>query len=130
MRTRCMLTIAELPTRHSQAESSDHRNRDLGYRVGCNPNVATRQWRPRHGRLLLCRHAPSAVALGLGAGPGRAQCDVRLSGAELQGLMAELLVSRETPLGHRRLGPWLTDDGACLGRRYLSERALRWTERG
>jgi hypothetical protein len=60
---------------------------------------------------------PPAVALVPAAVLGRAHRDVLLSGAQPRGLTANLLVSHQPPLGHRRPEPWLGQDGPLLGRR-------------
>ena len=57
---------------------------------------------------------------------GRLMNDVMLNQAELEGLMAELLVSHERPRGARRLDNWLLTAGESLGRDYASELARNW----
>lgn len=47
--------------------------------------------------------------------------DVVLTRAEIDGLMADLLVSREAPRGRTRLSAWLRENAAHLGTRYASE---------
>jgi len=47
--------------------------------------------------------------------------DVMLTGDELQGLMAGLLISGNAPTGWTRLSRWLTDNAGALGTRYASE---------
>jgi uncharacterized protein YbjT (DUF2867 family) len=47
--------------------------------------------------------------------------DVLLTREELDGLMADLLVSKEPPLGKTRLTEWLKQNAASLGRTYASE---------
>ena len=52
--------------------------------------------------------------------------DVMLNEPELQGLMAELLVSHERPRGTRRLDNWLLSSAETLGRSYASELDRHW----
>lgn len=49
--------------------------------------------------------------------------DVVLTADEARGLMDELLVSHEAPLGRARIGDWLRMSGHHLGRQYASELA-------
>ena len=44
-----------------------------------------------------------------------------LTGEELDGLMGNLLVSREVPRGTTRFTEWLAEAGRALGRNYLPE---------
>jgi NADH dehydrogenase len=57
---------------------------------------------------------------------GRAVKDVMLNGPELDGLMRELLVSRDRPRGTRRLENWLLAGAETLGRNYASELDRHW----
>lgn len=57
----------------------------------------------------------AARALGLLVG------DVVLTGDEIRGLMAGLLVSREPPLGQIAFSRWLNDHGTVVGRAYANE---------
>jgi NADH dehydrogenase len=66
-------------------------------------------------------HLPSRLALALGDIVGLFVRDVVLTHQELEGLMQELLVSREPPRGARRLGDWLLRSTDSLGRSYASE---------
>ncbi len=52
--------------------------------------------------------------------------DVMLTKQELQGLMDELLISHEKPLGTRRMDNWLLTNAETLGRRYVSELDRHW----
>ena len=52
---------------------------------------------------------------------GLAMRDVTLTRDEVEGLMADLLVSRGEPTGQTRLSDWLAENGADLGRGYVSE---------
>ena len=63
---------------------------------------------------------PSMVVLG-GAVLGLFVRDRILTREEVEGLMAELLVSSEPPRGQRRLDDWLLRQADTLGRRYASE---------
>jgi NADH dehydrogenase len=47
--------------------------------------------------------------------------DVVLTPEEVQGLMANLLVSRNPPLCKTRLGDWLEENRAIVGMKYASE---------
>ena len=47
--------------------------------------------------------------------------DIMLTGEELDGLMGDLLVSREVPRGTTRFTEWLAEAGRALGRNYLPE---------
>src|SRR5437870_7400463 len=57
---------------------------------------------------------------------GRLAKDVTLNEPELQGLMQELLVSREKPRGTRRLDNWLLSNADGIGRSYASELERHW----
>ena len=63
---------------------------------------------------------PSMVVLG-GIVLGVFVRDRILTREEVEGLMAELLVSSEPPRGQRRLDDWLLRQADTLGRRYASE---------
>jgi NADH dehydrogenase len=52
--------------------------------------------------------------------------DVMLTKEELQGLMEDLLVSHEKPLGSRRMDNWLLSNADTLGRTYASELDRHW----
>ena len=52
--------------------------------------------------------------------------DVMLTKQELQGLMDELLVSHEKPLGTRRMDNWLLTSADSIGRAYASELERHW----
>jgi uncharacterized protein YbjT (DUF2867 family) len=47
--------------------------------------------------------------------------DVVLTGEEIEGLMANLLVSKHPAAGHTRFGAWLAQNATVLGKRYSSE---------
>lgn len=57
---------------------------------------------------------------------GRIVNDVMLNEPELEGLMSELLVSRERPRGTRRFDNWLLSCADTLGRAYESELDRHW----
>jgi uncharacterized protein YbjT (DUF2867 family) len=52
--------------------------------------------------------------------------DIVLNEPELEGLMAELLVSSERPRGTRRLDNWLLTHADSIGQTYASELARHW----
>ena len=56
--------------------------------------------------------------------------DVLITPDELEGLAADLLVSREPPVGTTRLSAWLRGEGEGVGRRYLSELAAHYRPAG
>jgi uncharacterized protein YbjT (DUF2867 family) len=64
---------------------------------------------------------PPRIALGLSRAIGLAVRDVVLTREELAGLQADLLVSAEPPRGERTFRRWVVDNGALLGRSYVSE---------
>jgi NADH dehydrogenase len=53
--------------------------------------------------------------------------DVLITPAEMDGLMAGVLVSHHPPLGRRRFSDWLHDAASWLGRRYISEVGRHFT---
>ncbi len=77
----------------------------------------------RHPRFVYLspRRAERAAAL-----IGRLTGDVTLNRPELEGLMAELLVSHERPRGTRRLDNWLLANADAVGRHYASELDRHW----
>jgi len=66
-------------------------------------------------------HVPPSLALSAARILGSTFHDVVLTKDELDGLMANLLVSRSKPTGSTCLSSWLTDNAAVLGTRYASE---------
>ena len=66
-------------------------------------------------------HLPPALALAGTRLVGLMVRDMVLTGAEIRGLMAELLVSGERPACSTRLSEWARAHQAELGRRYASE---------
>jgi uncharacterized protein YbjT (DUF2867 family) len=77
----------------------------------------------RHPRFIYMspRNAMRAVRL-----LGRMLNDIVLNEPELEGLMAELLVSSERPRGTRRLDNWLLTHADSIGQTYASELARHW----
>jgi len=56
--------------------------------------------------------------------------DVVITKEEIEGLMANLLVSRGSPTGRMLFSNWLEENGDNLGRRYLSELAISYQREG
>ena len=77
----------------------------------------------RHPRFVYISPRNAVRAAGI---IGRLVRDVTLSEPELQGLMQELLVSREKPRGTRRLDNWLLSSADGIGRSYASELERHW----
>jgi NADH dehydrogenase len=59
---------------------------------------------------------------------GRLVNDVMLNEPELEGLMQELLVSKDRPRGTRRLDNWLLTNADTVGMKYASELDRHWRE--
>ena len=78
------------------------------------------------GRPLRIVHLPPSLTVLAGGVVGLVMRDVMLTRPELDGLMKELIVSRETPRGKRRLDDWLLKSAKSLGRRYASELDRHW----
>lgn len=66
-------------------------------------------------------HLPSRLTLAAGDVVGLFMRDILLTRQELEGLMQELLVSKEEPRGTRRVDDWLLASADVLGRSYASE---------
>jgi uncharacterized protein YbjT (DUF2867 family) len=66
-------------------------------------------------------YVPPGLTITAGKLVGLFVRDVVLTREELQGLMAELLVSNEPPRGRRRIDDWLLRSSETLGRNYASE---------
>lgn len=64
---------------------------------------------------------PAGLTLAAGAVVGLFMRDILLTRQELEGLMEELLVSKEEPRGTRRVDDWLLRSADLLGRSYASE---------
>jgi uncharacterized protein YbjT (DUF2867 family) len=73
-----------------------------------------------HSKALLF-HAPPALTLLAGSLIGAAMADVVLTGDEVKGLMASLLVSDKPPTGRTHLADWLAANADAVGSRYASE---------
>ena len=73
------------------------------------------------GRRARVVHVPPWLALALLGMVSRVMREVILSRDELAGLMAELLVSQESPRGRESVSEWLRQYGDQLGRSYASE---------
>jgi NADH dehydrogenase len=71
-------------------------------------------------------HAPPSLAFALGSVIGRAVRDVLVTRDELEGLMANLLVSEAPPTGETSFRAWLSAHGSELGRTYASELARHY----
>ena len=66
-------------------------------------------------------HAAPSLALAAAHLLGAVFHDVVLTRDELEGLMANLLISRSAPTGSTSLSTWLADNAGSLGTRYASE---------
>jgi uncharacterized protein YbjT (DUF2867 family) len=73
------------------------------------------------GRNVRIGHVNPALAYVLTRLLGLAVHDVILTREEIEGLMANLLVSNQPPLGRTKLSTWLESNGTRVGRRYASE---------
>lgn len=72
-------------------------------------------------RSVMIVHLPPGLALFASQLIGLVVGDVVLTREEVDGLMANLLVSKETPTGKTRLSEWLTQNADKVGARYASE---------
>lgn len=66
-------------------------------------------------------HVPVELALAASKLIGFAVRDILVTRDELQGLMADLVVTDGPATGSRRLSKWLADNAATVGKRYASE---------
>ena len=66
-------------------------------------------------------HVPVSVALSAAKLIGSVMRDVVVTKDELEGLMANLVVTDGPATGQRRLSDWLTDNASTVGRTYASE---------
>lgn len=66
-------------------------------------------------------HLPPVLTLFFSRLAGYLVKDVVLTRAEIDGLMAGLLVSDGPPNGRTSFSRWLEENGDTLGRRYVSE---------
>ena len=73
------------------------------------------------GSRALVVHMPVSLALACARIIGLAVHDVILSRYEAEGLMAELLVSKDAPCGRRRFADWLSTNAGLIGRRFATE---------
>jgi NADH dehydrogenase len=73
------------------------------------------------GRRTPLVHLPPGIAVAATRAISVALGDMVLTGAELRGLMAELLVSKQPSTCPTRLSDWAPKAGDSLGRRYASE---------
>jgi NADH dehydrogenase len=73
----------------------------------------------------LLLHLPPRLALMAAQGLGLMLRDVVMTREEVDGLLANLLVSRHRPLGTTRFTDWLADASPWIGKRYLSELGRR-----
>jgi uncharacterized protein YbjT (DUF2867 family) len=71
-------------------------------------------------------HVPPGVALCVLRLVGPIVGDVILTREEIDGLMANLLVSKEPATGHTRFSEWLTQNASILGTKYASELARHY----
>lgn len=74
-------------------------------------------------------HVPPAVALSAAKLIGSVVRDVVVTKDELEGLMANLVVTDGPATGQRRLSDWLTDNASSVGRTYASEVSRHYTPR-
>lgn len=73
------------------------------------------------GRQVGFIHLPPGLAYLASRALGLSLNDVLITRHEIDGLMAELLVSHELPRGRTLFGDWLEDNASRLGQRYASE---------
>lgn len=66
-------------------------------------------------------HMPPRLALALSRAIGLMLKDVTLTADEVDGLLANLLVTESAPTGQTKLSEWLREHAASIGRRYQSE---------
>ncbi|TAK57538.1 MAG: NAD-dependent epimerase/dehydratase family protein [Dehalococcoidia bacterium] len=71
-------------------------------------------------------HTPPLLAFELSRIVGFLRRDVILTREEVDGLMANLLVTSSPPAGHTKLSEWLRANAATLGRAYQSELARHY----
>jgi NADH dehydrogenase len=72
-------------------------------------------------------HVPPSVALSAAKLIGSVVRDVVMTKDELDGLMANLVVTDGPATGQRRLSDWLTDNASTVGRTYASEVSRHYT---
>ena len=71
-------------------------------------------------------HVPPRASLAAANALGLALRDVLVTGDELAGLMAELVVTAGPATGTVRFGDWLVEHGDAIGREYASELARHY----
>ena len=81
------------------------------------------------GSKAMIAHLPPSFALALSRMAGYIVRDVVLTKAEIDGLMAGLLVSDKPPTGQSIFSRWLELNGDTLGRSYTSELDLHYRRR-
>ena len=81
------------------------------------------------GSRALMVHVRPGLALFLSRLVGAIVKDRVLTRDEIEGLMANLLVSSEAPTGRTRFSEWLSQNAASVGARYASEMELHFRER-
>ncbi len=79
-----------------------------------------------------CRivHLPPTLALTLSRMIGLLERDVVLTREEVDGLLADLLVTASPPAGATKLSEWLRANAASIGRKYQSELARHYRNSG
>lgn len=78
-------------------------------------------------RRVIVRVSPERMLL-LGRLIGRLVNDVLITRDEIDGLMADLLVSHAPPMGRTRLSEWLEQNRDTVGKYYRSELRRHWRE--
>ena len=68
---------------------------------------------------------PPAIGYAVGAVLGKLVGDVMITRDEVEGLMADLLVTSSPPAGSTRLTDWARQHADTLGKHYASELARR-----
>lgn len=74
-------------------------------------------------------HVPPSAALAVSRVIGVLVKDVLVTRDELEGLMANLVVTDGPATGHRRLTDWLAENAATVGRTYASEVSRHYARR-
>ncbi len=84
--------------------------------------------RSKVGSRSILIHLPPKLALFLSQIVGLLVRDVILTPDEIDGLMANLLISRQKPTGKHQLSDWLQDHAGQVGARYASELARHYRQ--
>lgn len=89
---------------------------------------AVRMMADKMGRRMTFMHVPPWLGLVVGRMIGLAVRDEMLTREELDGLMQELLTSRQEPNCATRFSTWMEENAGTIGQRYRSEmgRHFRW----